>query len=377
MTKNSTKPKNVFLYLGGTQFENVGDLLINRSLLYHIANYGEILLLEQHYPADYLKALVQDIPNVKILTAFPSRKQLFVRKWRDRQTICRLETPGHVFDTNWMPQSNWKSKLVQFVDHFVLGIRKIRFGVTLGPFASFNEQFYIDNYKSYRLLCVRDKPSLEWCVRHGIKNSFYIPDLAWGYPTEVMHLGGQPPKQKKNQVLLSFRGNLIGTELDMPYLQQIIQALEYIMPLLSGCELVLVQQVDFDLSSNTYIWNHFKGRYAMRLVTETYTLDGAVSAYAEAPYVLTNRLHVFLLALKAGSFPITVTDTERHPKLVNQLREQQLEHLLVDVREGQEAMQGKMRFLLEHTSALADKHKHIEAKNKKKIFEKFKKINAI
>src|SRR5690606_7270723 len=97
-----------------------------------------------------------------------------------------------------------------------------------------------------------------------------------------------------------------------------------------GVEYVLSYRVDFDRDINKDLRERIKGHASVEFRDGTLTLDEALKLYASAGVVISNRLHVLLVAILAGSIPVALTDLETHAKITDLFRDNGLDEYLVD-----------------------------------------------
>jgi hypothetical protein len=75
----------------------------------------------------------------------------------------------------------------------------------------------------------------------------------------------------------------------------------------------------------------------VQLRGEVLTLDEAVRLYAGAWCVVSNRLHVLLLALQSGSLPLALADANDNVKITSILDDNDLGDLVVSLNQAAEA----------------------------------------
>ncbi|MGS2738015.1 polysaccharide pyruvyl transferase family protein [Sinomicrobium sp. M5D2P17] len=335
--------KNVFFYRGRTQFENVGDLLINKALLDVLSRYGEVFVDDIDMPKEYLTQLLSGLDkNVKQI----SKQKITIYKWFIFAFLCRnlfngankyvVGVPGHVFNLskqkeNGISLKKAASSLLQTL-YKVLGTKYFTIGISLGPFSEQVKDDYRFKYQGCSFLGVRDPQSLAYAKEQlNIDNTILMPDLAWAYDVEKFHPILSDSNTSDNIIVMSFRGALVGKVRDEIYMNKLKEALLTVVDVFSGYKFILAYQVEFDKEINREIYQLLQGKIDVELKDSILSLDDAVSLYSKANYIISNRLHVLLLGLKAGSVPLALTDIANHDKLRELFNNNEMSENLLDM----------------------------------------------
>ncbi|MFD2598053.1 polysaccharide pyruvyl transferase family protein [Sphingobacterium corticis] len=331
----------VLYYKGYTQYHNIGDQLINKSLLDHFRKHASIVVSDAKMPEFYLQNLeVTEAERVSkkgkgfhgalVADAFnacfdPQKKVYFL-----------ASPPGHQFDNSFVTGCKYVLTGLFYLLLNILGVEIIKIGFSIGPLSSMGkigERFrawFVRNYY------VRDSISLKYAKGIGVNHAKFFPDLCWSYqpnpetritvPTEVANA---LPK-----VVISFRSAVHGESAVDAYEQSLVQILEQISMNYQGqYQFEIAYQVASDKAFSEQLYEKFKSRFPITLRQAQIDLQGA-GYYSSADFVLTNRLHVALLAYKFTCLPIILTDIQQHAKINGIFSDAGLKELLVDTQEG-------------------------------------------
>src|SRR5690606_36865099 len=122
----------------------------------------------------------------------------------------------------------------------------------------------------------------------------------------------------------------------------------------------IAYQVASDRSFCELLYAHLKIYQVVSLQDKQIDLIGA-NYYHTADFVLTNRLHVALLAYKFDCMPVVVTDIEQHAKISGIFRDAQLPELLIDTNQNIEKSISHIALVLREKLVIMSKFNTIEA----------------
>lgn len=334
---------NKIFYQAVTQFENTGDLIINRSLIELLKDHGELVVNDLGVPDWYLKDLgVSDSSRLskKSNSGFTSylMKTVIYNFFTGKNNIFLVSGPGHFYGNSLKKTlKNIISGLLFWVLK-MFGCKIVKCGTSLGPLSkrlglseAFRSRFY------FRYL-IRDSLSLKLANEIGIKNHEYMPDLAWALDAPFSE-GENVNNLKRKKIFLSFRVGVIEDGDSPAYLNKLISSLDLILKNLkenNAFESIVVgYQVDRDNELCKKLYNRYRKNYSVELIPNRINLNTAQKVYEEISYVLSNRLHVMLFASKYGALPICVSDIDKHLKIKGIFVDSNLKPLLVDINNSE------------------------------------------
>ncbi|WP_165799032.1 polysaccharide pyruvyl transferase family protein [Sphingobacterium corticibacter] len=332
----------ILYYKGYTQYHNIGDQLINKSLLDHFRKHASIVVSDAKMPDFYLQNLeVTDAERVsKKGKGFHSAlvADAFNACFNPQKKVYFLASPpGHQFDNSFVTGCKYVLTGLFYLLLNILGVEIIKIGFSIGPLSSMGkigERFrawFVRNYY------VRDSISLKYAKGIGVNHAKFFPDLCWSYQpnpeTRITTPDGYPSSALP-KVVLSFRSAVHGESAVDAYEQSLVQILERIlMTHQDQFHFEIAYQVASDKDFSKQLYETFKSRFPITLRQEQIDLQGA-GYYSSADFVLTNRLHVALLAYKFACLPIILTDIQQHAKINGIFSDAGLKELLVDTQKG-------------------------------------------
>ena len=352
-------PGNLIFCGAHTQFNNLGDLIINRILLEKLGRYGTVVIRDEGIPAWYYGQLglttQQRASDYKwkfnYLILFAALRSRFSSK---RRRVYLVETPGHRYGE--MTRKWLKPFSLALLHYFIFrlaGVRICALGVSIGPF---DKTLEIIEWCRNRLLffySVRDSLSATYAKQIGINRAARFPDLAWLLETHAANpdrqtdtrSGAQANKsslRKDDYVIFSFRAqthNLADSSTHpQEYQQQLFRSLDAIASLVSQTwskKLIISYQVEMDQPFCQQLAERYAASHQAIFVKEQVDLDSMREIYGNAFIVFSNRLHVLMLAMALGAIPIAVVDTANHSKITGIFQDADLHRLVVDVGAGE------------------------------------------
>lgn len=327
--------RSIFFFCAKTQYQNLGDVIINREVLKLLEPYGDIHLDEGGMPTSYLDKL----KHIRIARRYDSQatfiSQLFLL------AIKRLFNPGlpqvyYVLNPGGftgMGADNIKSILKQFVlifiyfVLFVLGVRIIRLGASYDNLSPL--KVWLERIKSHFMFAntLRDQEALQYAGKIGLKKTSFFPDMAFmlkPHPGKLM----VHPVDQQPYVVLSFRSG----EKDQAYDHKLTTALQALFADSAHLTKVFSSQVFFDIGWNAVLANKLQVA-GEKVVLDYNDEDQLFPVYREATAVYSNRLHVLLFAMRQGVPAFPVVDLEKNVKITGIYQDLGLSGMLIDIND--------------------------------------------
>lgn len=303
-----------------TQYENLGDLVINQELLKVIPIDSNIVIEAKGIPNWFIDALVKDI---KIEAIFTDKKSFYKR------VICSLfskgrtyflDVPGHVFYEQ-ADRSGW-SKYLKMRIFGQIGIRYIRLGVSLGPYGESALALEVKKSKAYFFSGVREQYTRQYLKSVGIHKFEYFPDF--GFCLDYK----QKSEVKPNVVGYSFRAGIISSNAKGAKNTEAI--CHSLMVLAQDYELQPIVQVNLD---NEYMSVLSKRLGVGNDAITFFDHDDEVifKAYENVKFVISNRLHVLIFALSRGAMAVPYIDRVKHTKITGVFEDIGLSDVIFDI----------------------------------------------
>ncbi|QRQ99469.1 polysaccharide pyruvyl transferase family protein [Dyadobacter sandarakinus] len=364
---------NIIFFKPARQTENIGDLLINLVEVDLLRPYGQIVVDDLSAPGWFVDEISRSKSDLR-LSKFSGKpllktlssllvKQLFSSK--KNQYYLAIQ-PGHTSRKGFdVAVSNFKINAKMYLLK-MMGCRIVRIGFSIGPFDDYNGWAESFGSKAYHYYAVRDNESLKIAKKYNFKNPLYFPDLAWAYSPE------RQQKANGDYIVISMRSNAYGRIHDSTYLRPLLTRIREIL-VLSGqqnTKIVLVHQVKYDREASAEIYESLKSEFNAELIDTMLTLSQANEIYGNAKFIISNRLHVLLLALKCGALSFPLVDVVDNKKITSIFNDNNLSDLILDIKSSAEENGRQIVRNFEKREAVMGEFKKIQAANKQVIEEK-------
>lgn len=380
MQCNIIMKKRIFYYNGNTQFENTGDLLINKTLLDIISSNGIIVINDEKLPLNYKNELLTGLDNIIKFSDSDNQlsfnKHIYLSLFKNfifrKKEIFILENPGHHFSKLLKPG---KFEFKDFLKRYLfkkLNCNVLKIGVTLGPYSDSMSVYYAKTSKYYHSIFIRDFKTLELTNKFNFKNITYMPDLAWAFNNEKYQSISKINIPNSKYIVISFRDAMEGSARDAEYFVQLERSLEKIFETYIGYKFVLSYQVVFDKKVCEDIFVHFKDSYDVTFIDECLNISDAMYLYSNSEMVISNRLHVLLLAIKSKTLAIALSDVKKHNKLVSMYHDENVKECFLDIYDSNFII--NLQTTINMRQILLEKFDLIIKKNSKMIYNSINQI---
>ncbi|WP_428820434.1 polysaccharide pyruvyl transferase family protein [Microbulbifer sp. MCCC 1A16149] len=294
-----------------TQFPNLGDLLINRALLEEVLERGEVYVDVSGVPSWYLSIILNSLPckNIRVrnvlsfYTSFLYSLALNIFK-RESSTFLLLKPGGY------MAITSLEVALRRGIHGASLHIwRLLGANIVRAPSSQRNSIGifrYIDKFRlsAVSSSLIRDVISEEEMQDLTIPflSSYDLAILFFALPRHSLFKPQSNECASRSRLAISFRKPRTIEE-ENHYLD--------IAEHLSGevRTVQFVSQVFYDDEINSRLAQSFGAQFVQYLGTVN-SIEDVVNQYEVAEFVISNRLHVLLLALLNGAIPIAVVGDE-------------------------------------------------------------------
>ncbi|WP_369753137.1 polysaccharide pyruvyl transferase family protein [Flavobacterium sp. WC2409] len=294
--------KKKILYIIATQYDNMGDLLINKCLIDELANYGNVYLDTKKVPADFKKILLEH-PNTFELSAisnfsFKGKGLLLVPFIKHNKYSHLFKSPGPFGGAKTV---NDKIRYLIFYYLFFIMKRKGAESYLIGNDLIVKSKFDAWVFRKFSFVLermfVRSKKNVEIFKELQISNVGYVPDLCF-------LMNSEDKSSEKNKVGVSFR------DLENGVLhEKIVKSIKEMIVFYSNksYQIEFFYQVERDCLYNENLYNLFKEMPNVSFRKGALTWEQR-DFYKDVDAVLSNRLHVLLLAQSYNSIPMALID---------------------------------------------------------------------
>ncbi len=302
-------PRRNFYFSASTQYSNAGDALINRELLRLLRGYGSLEVASAGAPDSFLEEILVQPEEVVCHSKLRLMAKLILRaasSWRSSRQYLVL-TPG---DPPGGIASGDLVRAVLFPLLWLLRVRIIKVGASVSRMD--DRRLRLESWLSrfMHFYGIRDDGSVGRADRFGFSNHEYCPDLAFNLHMKEGGAGGR-------STLISLReDNLNPTEVEQLH----GRVRDLVFELADGsadADIGFISQVTRDDEPMKRLSHAWRGseEYAFAINS----ISGLESAYSGARLVISNRLHVILLAASCGAMPVCVPTGNKNRKITDLL----------------------------------------------------------
>ncbi|ACN15625.1 hypothetical protein HRM2_25310 [Desulforapulum autotrophicum HRM2] len=330
--------KSLIFYKTTAAVDNTGEVLIYKSLLEQLRQYGDVIVDDRHKMYAMFHKWM-GVENNERLSRFSDRsfiasmileaiKGLVIK----RQVAFVTGVGEHKYTTIKSAVKNLLAACFLALLK-VLRVKVVRIGMSIqlaGRLTRDSEKIlsiFVDHYY------VRDSLSQEHCLKAGIKKVKVAPDLSWGY---AVNQNSWPKNSTQiTNIMFSFRSSIYND--DLKKIESLKVAIRFLADYINSnfdCNIYISYQVTQDKAFAEEVCRYLAIYFDnISFVKEQVTLDNAAEYYGNANVVFSNRLHALLLAYKFGALPIGIIDVPLQQKIVGIFKDIGFPELLYHIDE--------------------------------------------
>lgn len=310
-----------------TQFDNVGDALINRELIRLVARHAETAVDLSRCPVEFRTTLgLMPSNNVKLVRG---TFRLFLSLLRARLTggeVYYFLSPGGYSGEVSLPRlfSAWINTAILYGLN-AIGVRVCHLGPSYERIGPTFLRILRARSKILHRHVVRDWASFSLLTELGVQVHGRMPDLAFGSVPSI-----PPATTKRQAIALSFRTDQYPDQ--KAQCEKIALHVDRIMPV--TIPIKVVSQVGRDTPFAKRIYSRLleSGRPVTLLETSADIL-GCYNAYRDCRVVISNRLHALLIGSMSGASPIAIVDPDHNAKVIGLFEDCDLSSNIISVRD--------------------------------------------
>ncbi len=328
-----------FYYNPFTQYENMGDLLINKSLLDLLRPYGTVIIDDLNKPKWFIDELRQQ-PDMVVSETWSNRidnyfEGCLLKNRRQDDVFYQVFVPGDKSRKGFKKALSSLKHFYKLVKQKQMGCKSIRLGFSIGDFDAANlvtESLYSTAFHAYG---IRDSLSMDKARKFRFSNTVFFPDLAWAYKERNRSVPN-PFKETGKYIVLSFRANKVSTIHQSSYLVTIMDKLKKLLSasLFEGIKIVISYQVKFDRDACIELRDALQDNLDVYFLDRLLAIEEAISLYRGAESVISNRLHVLLLASISEGLAIPFVNAGDNKKIIGTYRDNDLSDIVIDYTES-------------------------------------------
>jgi polysaccharide pyruvyl transferase WcaK-like protein len=346
-----TRSDRLIFLQAKTQFENIGDLIINKSLLEELRKFGQIIANDTAMPDSYLLAM--GLREDERISKYRYRSfGLFVvmrclaNFVKPQKEIFLITLPGHYYgDTIRMAAKGYITAAV-FRLLSILHCRVCKIANSLGPFSKHVASAERFRARQMYFYSVRDSLSKNIAEQMGFPRIYLFPDLAWLLDAGIPSPANINNPEVRDYVVFSFREHTHELIKDRVYSESVKEICARIAALVQGAwgkHIIITHQVDRDAQFCSEIYDYLQQRsFDVSIRRELLNHNDIEQLYSQAYMVFSNRLHVLLLSAIYSSLPIAVIDKTNHLKILGIFLDNNIERLICDVSQKTESLREQL-----------------------------------
>ena len=374
---------NYFLYNPATQYDNTGDLLINKALVALLRKHGQVIIDDNDKPESFLSQLLTE--DDQRLSAITDKRLFnFIEHRLNESAPSSSDTYYLVFVPGDLSVSGFKSALSRLRFFYrrlrklnQMGCRILRLGISLNTFDLSNMLVESLYSRAYEVYGIRDQRSMAKASRFRFSHVHYFPDLAWAFDAASIQKTNPLPVDLGDYIVLSFRTNKHGIVHDHIYLKRIADKLRVILSEMKPQpKLVFSYQVKHDEQATQELAGLFAADFKVCLCNQTLDLSGALGLYTGARFILSNRLHVLLLGVLADTLSIPFVNGADNKKITAIFEDNNLGDLILDYGEKAQQLTAKFHHIVERSPAIVGEMRRITAINREQIDQRLSELIA-
>lgn len=302
-----SKKVNKFYYSAITQHSNAGDALINRELIKLMRSVGIVNAYIGDSPKSFLKEIQLEDGEILKVSGFFSLILIILLDRIKGNIIYLVQTPGDISAKSNTILDFFKTFLIMILS--LLGVKVVQVGISLGEFSKVQKINYRLRSMFMYAIGLRDNISINKALDMKLKNYIYFPDLAFGVE----------PILKNNENIFkigfSFRNDNLSEDKQNTLIENLKKEFFNLKEI--KFEISLIVQVERDL--------FFAKRISQEVflnncnIIECYSIYELDDYYSNLDLVISNRLHVILLAGLNGALSIAYVDPVTNKKIIGLL----------------------------------------------------------
>lgn len=291
------------------QFENLGDVLINRELIKLVGQFGRVIIDEGHCPI-HMRTLLRTtpLPDMEFVASRHAFLWALTREHVNRRRCFYVMCPGGMGgELAIVAFAKRLAQLPVIAAMRIIGLRFIQVGASYDTLGSRFATFLWLRAPMLSAHYVRD----EWSARHlrswKISVDGLLPDLAFNMFEKPANAPGPI-----HTICLSFRTDQSSTQLAR--IQHFIDQLLALVP--PQTKIRLLAQVSRDVAGMKALqtWLEVRTQRRAVLLVNCEDIEQNLDFLRKCDVVFSNRLHVLLLGAAACGRMVACVD-EQQPKI--------------------------------------------------------------
>lgn len=335
---------------------NTGDILINKLQIEEYARYGEVYVDCTDMPMDFCHVIfdtknsnIKDFVKVYGIS-YRSRNLIRVLRLLKKEKFTHFTKSPGPYAYIKFPIKTFLIRTLGALSYFtakIYGMNVIALGIDLNyaqepQWLQILNNFYFRVYNQIGTRSLKNRQQLS----QALTNVMYVPDMAFLYPLSE----DDSCKPKEKRVALSFRK--VENEECLVEILKIV--CDYFCK--KQYKIDIVYQVEEDKAMCKRLFHALKSDsiYLMESLIDYYSLD----IYKRYVFVISNRLHVLLMAAMNGAVPYGIISQNVNENKIKDIFDSVFESRFVSYFDD---------FKCEDISAICDNHDSLRVEVKKSV----------
>jgi len=320
----AVKNKAECFFSPNTQFENVGDALINREMIKLAATYGRVHLNLSRCPHIFAETLNVDHVGLHYSSFMGLLIHMLSLSFKGHCCYYFLSPGGYVGEIKLcdIPSKILNSLVLVLMWLFkirvcLVGVSYERLGLRARMVQKLRSHFFYCHF-------VRDELSKHYAQYYKFKLDGIVPDLAFNiFSGTPLEKGPIPPRR----VALSFRTDQYPAQIE--HIQKTVIELVDLLP--PETDYIFVVQVERDQKNMEYLKDSVEQRLG-RSITLTIahkSIENCLASYAGCDLVISNRLHALLIGASQTGHMVAIIYNDKNRKIEGIMAELNLQGAIV------------------------------------------------
>ncbi|AHK17387.1 polysaccharide pyruvyl transferase family protein [Thalassolituus oleivorans] len=300
-----------------TQYHNLGDALINQELVNLLVKQGDLSICIAGVPQSFRDKI--DLSGGRTYNSFLIF--LFVMISTVIFKRCEVQlfmNPGG--EGGELGFKGYAKKLIGLAYYKIISlmnVKIVRIGVSYGTMDSWYIRYLRSLSKIIKHHYVRDSYSYRLLEKYSIDVTGILPDLAFNKENITV----------KNRIGYESLASSIVISIRPTEILETEKLVELLKKMTNGFEVVIAFQVETDRNFSQLLAKKMNCKF----IDVSDSFESAGDLYSKTKYVISNRLHVLLLAASVGSIPIALTNIRENRKVIALFEDMGWAEFLVDM----------------------------------------------
>lgn len=294
-----------------TQFENVGDALINREMIRLASRHGEAIVDVSRCPAAFAGLLDPRDPASGRITWLNNTRALFRRMAaeRSRGNDCYyfISPGGYVGERKGAQYITGLLNSAALLAMKKIGVRIVHIGVSYERLGTWHAKLLRGRRPLITSHFTRDHDSASYGRSIGLHVDDVMPDLAFGAFGSLP----PPPAGIRSEVAFSFRTDQ--SPETAAKLRQLVIEIDAALP--RQLPFRFICQVERDAPFLRALADAITERLCS-FHDVSGDIDGCMRQYDSCTHIVSNRLHALLIGFVRGARPVPIVDPAHNQKII-------------------------------------------------------------